>query len=162
MTGVQTCALPIWYKRFKRKRNRRIVVLSDGKAGHLKQSLTVQSFFEDLGYRVDGEIIELKISNKLRRILIEACAMLSGKRCLGCLKCLRLLLDNAAGERLSRSFADIVISTGSALAGINVIFSNSQGAKSIVVLKPNISVNKFSLAIVPERSEEHTSELQSH
>jgi len=139
-----------WYKRFKRKRNRRIVILSDGKAGHLKQSLTVQSFFEDLGYRVDGEIIELKVSNKQRRILIEGCAMFSGKRCLGCLRCLRLLLDNAAGEKLSRSFADIVISTGSALAGINVIFSNSQGAKSIVVLKPNISVNKFSLAIVPE------------
>ena len=139
-----------WYKRFKRKRNIRIVILNDGKTGHFKQSLGVQSFLEELGYRVDTEIIEIKRLNKIRRFIIEMCALSSGKKHLGNMNCLKMFLDKDVYNRLSKLFADIVISTGSSLAGVNTLFGGSLGAKSIVVLKPNLPVDKFDLVIAPE------------
>ena len=76
-----------WYKRFKKKRNIHIVVLSDGKAGHFKQSLAVKSFLEELGYRVDTEIVEIKGLGRFRRFIIEICALLLTKKHLGDMNC---------------------------------------------------------------------------
>jgi len=139
-----------WYKRFKKKRNIRIVVLSDGKPGHFKQSLAVKSFLEELGYRVDAEIVEIKGLSRFRRFIIEMCALILAKKHLGNMSCIKALLDKDVYDKLSKLFADMVVSTGSSLSGVNMVFSGSLGAKSIVVLKPNLPVNKFDLVIIPE------------
>jgi len=139
-----------WYKRFKRKRNIRVVVLNDGKTGHFKQSLAVKSLLEELDYRVDADIVEIKRLSRIRRFIIEVAALFSGKKHLGNLSCLRLLLYKDVYNKLSKMFADVVISTGSSLSGINALFSGSLGAKSIIVLKPNLPVDKFDLVITPE------------
>lgn len=139
-----------WYKRFKRKRTLQVVILSDAKAGHLNQSCAVANFLDDFGYVIQKEIIEVKVKSKAKRLLLELCAFFSWRMFPGHPLCLQFLLESSVHRRLCNTFADIVISTGSALAPLNVIFSNSLGAKSIVVLKPNLPLNKFNLAFIPE------------
>jgi len=139
-----------WYKRFKRKRNVRLVILSDTKAGHFKQSLAIWPFLEELGYRVDVEIVEIEGLSGFKRFIIEMCALVLTKKHLGNMSCLKAILDKDVYDKLSKLFADVVVSTGSSLSGVNMIFSGSLGAKSIVILKPNLPVNKFDLVITPE------------
>ncbi|MFH1768507.1 MAG: ELM1/GtrOC1 family putative glycosyltransferase [Candidatus Omnitrophota bacterium] len=139
-----------WYKRFKKRGNLRLLVLSDKKTGHLKQSLAMVSIFENLGCDVTCEMVELNIKSKIRRFFLEIAAFTSGSFCLGCLGCLRFLLAERDYKKLSRIFADVVISTGSSMAPVNLITARSLGAKSIVVLKPNTVIHKVDLVVAPE------------
>ncbi len=138
-----------WYKRFKRRKTFYSLILSDGKIGHLKQSLFFQAFLENKGYKIKKEIVEITGLTKTKRAFIEACAFFSHKS-VGKLYPLKWVLKNEEFYKLSRVFADFVISTGSSLGGINLIVAHSLGAKSIVILKPNLPIEKFDLAVIPE------------
>ncbi|UCG35363.1 MAG: mitochondrial fission ELM1 family protein [Candidatus Omnitrophota bacterium] len=142
----------LWYfKRFKRKKTRDIIILSDNKPGHLKQSQALLSYLkEENNYKIRSKIIELEYKNRLARMFAEACAYTAGDCCVGCGQCLHWVLKNKPLQELKKSFADIIISTGSITAPINKIFSSYLGAKSAVILKPNLSLKKFDLAIIPE------------
>lgn len=141
----------LWsYKLFKRKKNRGVLILSDGKAGHLKQSLSVLSFLKKSEYRIDQEIIEVKYRNRFMRKLAEFCALSSGQLCLGCGACLKYILAPETYSSLSKTFFDIVVSTGSSTAPVNVLASRLYGARSCVVLKPNVPLRKFDVAFLPE------------
>lgn len=139
-----------WYKRFKKKKSRKILILSDNKTGHLTQSLSLLEILRESDYRIEEEIMTLKYKNRFTRALAEIIALSSGKLCLGCGKCLRFLLEKESFQFLNKRFFDIVISTGSFLAPVNLIYSRSLGAKSCVILKPNLPVSKFDLAVIPE------------
>ncbi len=139
-----------WFKRFKRKKNLQILVLNDGRTGHLKQSQTFVSLLSrKTDYKIEIKKLDVEYKSRGRRLLLEAFALFSGKRCLGCGKCLQMCLSAESFRSLEREFADIVVSTGSKLAPVNRIFSFCIGAKSVVILKPNIPLYKFDLAIVP-------------
>ncbi|UCC95876.1 MAG: mitochondrial fission ELM1 family protein [Candidatus Omnitrophota bacterium] len=139
-----------YYKRFKRKRDLHIVVLSDGKIGHLKQSQALLAFFSKTNYQVKSKTIEVRYRHKVTKVFSEVCAALTGKGCLGCGKCLRVLVQRDTHRALEASYADIVISTGSYVAPINRVFASSIGAKAVVILRPNIPFQKFDLVILPE------------
>ena len=141
----------LWnYKRFKYKKDNNILILSDGKAGHVKQSQAVLASLKENTSLVESKIVEVKYKNKLMRILAEICAFFSGKHCQGCGRCMFFLLDKNTAKELDSLFADVIISTGSAIAPINKLFSSYLGSKSVVILRPNLPLNKFDLAIVPE------------
>ena len=139
-----------WYKRFKRKREIHILILSDGKAGHLKQSFIFCSFMEEKGYRIVKKVIEIGTIGRAKRFIIELCSFFSHRGSLGRLWPLRWLINKNLFYKISRTFADFVVSTGSSMAGINLIAAHSLGAKCVVILKPNLPIEKFDLAIVPE------------
>lgn len=142
----------IWsFKRFKRKNDLEVVILSDRKPGHLKQSRALLSFLREQDLEINEQIIEIDYKNKLTRLFSEICALTSGKRCcLGCGACLKFLVKKDTLRQLSLIYADLVISTGSISAPINKILSSYLGAKSVVILKPNLPLRKFDLAILPE------------
>jgi KDO2-lipid IV(A) lauroyltransferase len=139
-----------WYKRFKKKKQYKAIILNDTRKGHLKQSLALLQLCKEQGYNIDQKIIDVKVKNKIKRFLIEICALLPRKMAMWRLHCLSWLLNREAYQQLTTNFADLVISTGSMLAPINAIFSHSLGAKSAVILRPNLPLNKFNLAIIPE------------
>jgi lauroyl/myristoyl acyltransferase/mitochondrial fission protein ELM1 len=140
----------VWYyKRFKRKKNLDILILSDGKIGHLKQSQALLSIIAAEDYKIESKTIEIKYKNKLARIFSEFCSLFSGRNCIGCGFCLRFLIDKDTFRKLKTVYADIVISTGSIVAPINNLFSSYLGAKSVVILRPNTPLEKFDLCIVP-------------
>jgi len=140
----------LWfYKRFKRKKDIDILLLSDGKAGHLKQSKALLSIFKEGDFRVRSKVIEIKPDNKAARFFYEICAFFSGKHCLGCGTCLNYIRDKEALKEIKESYADIVISAGSSVAFTNRIVASAIGAKSVVILRPNTPRRKFDLSIIP-------------
>ncbi|MEM7816966.1 MAG: ELM1/GtrOC1 family putative glycosyltransferase, partial [Candidatus Aenigmatarchaeota archaeon] len=141
----------LWfYKRFKRKRDLEVLVLTDGKIGHFKQSGSFLSIIKESYPLVNSNFIEVKYKNKISRIILEILTIFSSKNCLGCGRCLKFFLDKETYSKLIKTYADVIVSTGSICAPVNRIFSYTLGAKSVNILKPNVSLGKFELCIIPE------------
>jgi len=146
----------LWtYKIWKLSNKKKILILSDGKAGHLHQSEAVareaEKILSQRNYQVKVERMEVKFRNKFSNMLFNLCVFLSGRySCQGCLFCLRSLLALQNYQELSTATADIVISTGSSISGVNFILSRENLSKSIVNMRPSfLRIKRFNLVIAP-------------
>jgi len=143
------------YKIWKYSKERNILILSDGKAGHLRQSQAVAAIakksLEAAGIKTSLNLLQVGFKNKFSRHLLACAGCLSGKySCKGCLWCLRNCLDSVTYESLLKQKPDIIISAGAGLAAVNCVLARESFAKSVVLMKPSIlSTNKFDLLIVP-------------
>ncbi|MFH1622454.1 MAG: ELM1/GtrOC1 family putative glycosyltransferase [Candidatus Omnitrophota bacterium] len=142
----------LWFfKRWKHSPQRNILVLSDGKLGHFKQSLAVLDLIKSLPFQVNSETVEIKFKNRFQKALFNICSFFFSKKCQSCMRCLRILFGKEESPKLFSNYYDIVISCGSGLAMINRLVAFDNSAKSIVVMKPGIfSLKRFDLAIIPE------------
>ena len=143
-----------YYKRFKHKRDRDAVILSDKKLGHVKQSRAFLSFFsekaKERGYEVKDKIVEVGYKNTFCKVMADVLAFFAGKGDIWCGRALSILLNRKTWNILDTVYADVVISTGAHIAPINKLFSSYLNAKSAVILRPNIPLNRFDVAIIPE------------
>ncbi|MFH1858160.1 MAG: ELM1/GtrOC1 family putative glycosyltransferase [Candidatus Omnitrophota bacterium] len=147
----------LWFhKRWKSSPTRNVALLSDGKAGHLNQSLGVASALEQV-LRQNGKTVasqdklEIRYKRSWRRAVITFLSLQSNRRCRGCLKCVRWALTPESYESLIRARYDFIVSTGSGLAPLNRILSKDHGARSIVVMDPVLpGAAFFDLAVIPE------------
>ncbi|MBM3252343.1 MAG: hypothetical protein FJZ11_06180, partial [Candidatus Omnitrophica bacterium] len=145
-----------FYKIWKYSDERKIIVLNDGKAGHLRQSQTVADILvkelEKRNLKAGVEILDAKFKNRFSQALLALCSVPAKRRhCLGCLWCLGKFLDDSSYRKISTAKADFIVSCGSALSNLNYILSNDNSAKSISILKPNLlGTNRFDLVIMPE------------
>ncbi|MFA5008361.1 MAG: ELM1/GtrOC1 family putative glycosyltransferase [Candidatus Omnitrophota bacterium] len=140
----------LWfYKRFKRKRDIDVLLLSDGKAGHLKQSQAFLSILKEEDLKIRSRIVEIKAAGKAIRAVSEVCAFFAGRHCLGCGSCLNWITDKEALTKIKKTYADIVVSTGSSVAALNRLIAATLHAKSVVILRPNTPLRKFDLSIIP-------------
>jgi mitochondrial fission protein ELM1 len=146
----------LWsYKVWKYTKENNVLILSDGKAGHLRQAQAVAKITSDclkdreICANIDTVEIKFKTSFSKSAIIFSSC--LAGKyRCQGCLWCLRTFLDKDNYEFLMQKKFDIIISCGSALAPVNYVLSRENLAKSIAVMRPSIlSTKRFDLVIMP-------------
>lgn len=142
----------LWFfKRWKYSQQRNILVLSDGKLGHLKQSLAVLDLIKGLPFQIKSNIIEVKFKNTWRRIIFQVCSFFFSKQCQGCLCCFSILLGSEQASKLLSNYYDAVISCGSGLPMVNRLIAFENMAKSIVIMKPGMfSLKRFDLAIIPE------------
>jgi len=140
----------LWvHKRWKHTPTRRVLVLSDGKLGHLKQSMTVLQAFKEQVAGVKDQVVEVRYRHHLGRVLALVWAWLV-PRGIGGLTCLRMALEPACFRKLASSYADLIISCGASTAPVNVLLSADNLAKSVVIMNPTpIPIRKFSLAFVP-------------
>jgi len=139
----------LWtYKIWKYGREKEILILSDGKAGHLRQS-------EGAAKLIDRQLASRGIKTNLSVQEIEfgrqAVAWLPLARITGCLRCLRYALTKDSWQAAVNFKPDIVISAGGAISVINYLLAKENQAKSIVLMRPaNLSLKKFDLVILPE------------
>ncbi|MDD5432868.1 MAG: ELM1/GtrOC1 family putative glycosyltransferase [Candidatus Omnitrophica bacterium] len=147
----------LWtYKVWKYSSERKALILSDGKAGHLKQSQVVAGIIskalEQKGIKLNTAIVEVKFKNNFKQKLFTLGSCFSGKyNCQGCLWCFRKVLTKETYDALISSKPDFVVSSGSSLAAVNYIISRENSAKSIAVMKPSLlSTNRFDLVIMPK------------
>jgi len=147
----------LWiHRRWKLCPEKKIVVLSDGKQGHLNQSLSLADLFSRYravknlsGGRTDIEVIDVRYKNKLWKALLTLWSASASVRCQGCLKCLKYGLASSSYEKLEKTFADVVISSGFSLAGVNKIFSIENNAKNAVCMRPGLlSLKKFNMVVL--------------
>jgi len=146
----------LWtYKIWKYSDQRNILILSDAKAGHLRQSEAVSNIvaecLEKKGIQVKVNTVEVKFKNNLSKFGLAVTNFFSGKyRCQGSLPGLKQSLSEDTYKILAHARPDIVISCGSKLAAVNFIVSRESLSRSIAILRPSIlGLNKFDLVIMP-------------
>ncbi len=147
----------LWsYKIWKHGLDRNILILNDGKAGHLRQSQAVAAvlseYFKENGLTVKVETEEILFKSRFAKTLLQLSSCISGKfTCQGCLSCLKVLLHKKVYDSLIKKKPNVVISCGASVTPVNFLISRENLAKSIVLMQPSIlSTAKFDLVIVPE------------
>ena len=140
----------LWvHKRWKRTPTRHVLIISDGKPGHVKQSLTVTRALKERYGDVREQAIEIRYRNRVARALclLWAWWIPAG---MGSRSCLRWTLTKACFTQAANAYADIVISCGAATAPVNLLVSAENRAKSVVIMNPApLPLRRFSLALVP-------------
>lgn len=96
----------------------RVLILSDGRMGHLNQSI---AYAKNLNYSYD--IVEIRFKNKLAKIF----SYLLDRLCIQ----VRSLFD----AEISQSY-DIVVGTGSSVYYATKVLAKQMGAKSVVMMLP--------------------------
>ncbi|MBN1586331.1 MAG: mitochondrial fission ELM1 family protein, partial [Candidatus Omnitrophica bacterium] len=154
----------LWaHKRWKSSPVRRILILDDGKLGHLRQSEAVADmarghFINQLGQRgYDPELIEVRARSvrvehvsagrRKRMLLLSGMALL---RPWLSPWLLRTCLTPDTLQALNADAPDLIVSCGSATAPLNLLLGNLYGSKCVVVQRAPVFGSKgFDLAILP-------------
>ncbi|MFA5117617.1 MAG: ELM1/GtrOC1 family putative glycosyltransferase [Candidatus Omnitrophota bacterium] len=146
----------LWiYKIWKYSRERFLLILDDGKTGHLRQSESLAKitcgYLADKGIRVNTGCVRLKYKSVfLRQALTLASCFSAGWVCQGCLSCLKVSLEASCYRQLKSQTPDIIISCGSSGAAVNRVLSRESLAKSLVVMRPSIlDLGGFDLVVMP-------------
>ncbi|MFH1665163.1 MAG: ELM1/GtrOC1 family putative glycosyltransferase [Candidatus Omnitrophota bacterium] len=148
----------LWmHKRWKMTPVKSVMVLDDGKKGHLKQSLAVveqiKRYRGDEGYAPEHlkiDVIKVTFRNKAARTVFSAMSPFFTPRCQGCMKCLRRALENESYDNAVNRYADVIVSCGSALSGVNSLLKMENYARNVSVLDPGyLNRGKFDLIVLP-------------
>jgi KDO2-lipid IV(A) lauroyltransferase len=147
----------LWaHRRWKSTPDRSVLILSDGKSGHLNQSLAVleavraeRSARGIAPERTKHAVVEIRFRNEFTRKCLGAVSLLLAGRLPFKHWVLKSVLDEASYRRIAGTYADIVISSGSSLAAVNLLVKHENDAKSVVVMKPPFYSSKFDAIIAP-------------
>lgn len=162
----------LWlHKRWKTTPSRRVLIISDAKAGHLNQSraaakqirkivfekaekdervqkLKKMTKLDDLIYQ--EKTVEVKYKSSIHKAILAVSSLFAGSCCQGCMRCVKFCLTSDSYGNLMSVYADIVVSCGSSLAPVNKFLCIENMAKGVVVNKPGIlPARKFNLCIIP-------------
>lgn len=133
-----------FYKVWKYSPVKSVVVLSDGKTGHLRQMQAVSEIATSHRPQVTSQIIEVKFRNKLARALAQLFLALD-------INILEFCLKEESHRALKNAHPDLVISCGASLAGINLSLARENLAKSACIMNPGcLSLKRFDLVIMPK------------
>jgi len=140
----------LWmHKRWKHTPARRVLVLSDGKLGHLKQSLAVVEALRDRHPDLRAEAIEVHYRHPLARALTLLWAWWM-PRGLGATRCLQWALHPETAAKLLSRYADLIVSCGAATAPVNLLWAAENRAHAIAVMNPApLPLSRFSLVVAP-------------
>lgn len=145
-----------FYKNWKYSKDRNILLLDDGRAGHLRQSQRVSKILQELlqekGFKAEIHSAPVIFKSEWRRKIFAFINFVGFpfvylKRW----DFLRASLTEDSFNKISRVKADYLISCGSSLPGVNQLLCEDQDAKSIVIQKPGfLSIRRFHLVILPQ------------
>jgi len=148
----------LWgHKRWKRTRTKRILILSDGKPGHVKQSEALVREILQSGNQMTPpcempvETIEVKFRSPWHRRLFYLSAPCFIPWAQGRLAWLRFFLASECAQKLEWATPDLMVSAGAALVPLNLTLARENLAKSVVMMKPSFPYNLFhyDLALIP-------------
>lgn len=145
-------------KRWKYSWTKRLLILSDGKRGHLKQSQAVAQIFYGIpeqfgrpGMEYPTETVEVKYRSGFARAAFAVFAFFFHPWAQGRLGMLQWFFEEKTWKAVMSAGCDFVISSGSSLTPLNLCIARENLAKSIVCMKPSFPYNflEYGLAIVP-------------
>ncbi len=144
------------HRRWKSTTTRFVVVLSDGKAGHLNQSLAVSEALAQYrrGQGLPDEetqvkVVEVKFKNPILRKLFQTVYFLGAGNPWFEQSWMNLCLDEKTLADLWAAPADIFISCGSSIAGVSLALKRDLKAKAAIVMKPPFGAGRFDAVIAP-------------
>ncbi len=148
----------LWaHRRWKSSPDKQVLVLSDGKAGHVNQSLAVleairreRRLHHTSDERVFSNLVEVHFRSLAAQKALRALSLLFGGHLPFRRFCMRLALTPEVYRTLLHAYADIVISCGSSLVDVNLWMKNENLARSVVVMKPVFRFAHFDAVIAPK------------
>lgn len=145
-------------KRWKYSWTRKILILSDGKPGHFKQSEAVaellsgfKEFHGRPGLTFETERLYVEYRSEWRRKLFFVLALLMRPWIQGRLRWLRFFFTEETQRAVEKANADYIIAAGSGLAPLQACLAQETGAKKVVIMKPPFPYawTHYDLAVVP-------------
>ncbi len=145
-----------FYKVFKYSSQKRIVIVDDGRTGHLRQSQAMARHLREILKKKGKSIEENTVSLQWRGpwavslfsfyvFLAQYLIFLKREDCLKC------FLTDASFSDVMKYKADYVVSCGSQGAGVNFILSQNHLAKSISISTPGLlSKEHFNVVVLPQ------------
>lgn len=150
----------LWlHKRWKSTPKRTVLVLNDGKAGHLNQSLAVARQIQraratqNYGPEdTDIVVVDVKFKSRFFRALLTFASIFASWRCHGRMSFMKICLQGDSYGKLMKRYAEFIVSCGSSLAPVNIFMAKENNAKNVAIMDPAIpfSLNKFNFVIAPE------------
>ncbi|MFH0940631.1 MAG: ELM1/GtrOC1 family putative glycosyltransferase [Candidatus Omnitrophota bacterium] len=140
----------LWsYKRWKYSPQKNILVLSDGKIGHIKQSLAVVDMVRLAGFQVKSDVVVLEYLRRRFNHALSLIGLLFGAR--AALACLPFFFKKEMLRNMAHHCYDMVVSAGALPAVVNLAIGIQDDAKSVAVMRPGIlPVGRFDIVIMPE------------
>lgn len=145
-------------KRWKYSWTKRILILSDGKPGHFKQSLAVAQQMQSLKTQYGREGMEyplrtiyVEFKSKWHRVFFAWTALILMPWMQGRLRWLTPFLKEPTAKEIRDASADFIISAGAGLTALNLCLARESRAKSIILMKPGFPFNlfRYDLALIP-------------
>ncbi len=148
----------LWaHRRWKSTPDRSVLVLSDGKAGHVNQSrAVVEALREERAAagapaeRFSVTTAEIRYRSAFRRRTLTALALLLQGHVPFKRAWLDWALGRTAAKELLATYADIVVSCGASLVAVNRLVSAATRSRSVVVMKPYLPPAQFDAVIAPK------------
>jgi mitochondrial fission protein ELM1 len=141
-----------FYKVWKYSDQRSVIVLSDGRVGHLRQLEAILKILQDSKYKIKAEVVEINFKSKFAKLVLNLFAMFSKSAPYsGNFRYLKWFLKKDSYQRLVSLYADMVVSCGSSLSSVNRLLASQNNARSVVIMKPGLlSLKRFGLVIIPK------------
>ena len=145
-------------KRWKYSWTKRILILSDGKAGHLKQSEAVAAQFQKVktqygrpGLEYPTTVLPVHFKSLWHKRIFPWVSFFFTPLAQGRLRLLRFFFTPETAKSIEEASTDFIISAGASLVPLNLCLAKDSRAKTIVLMKPTFpfSLFRFDLAIVP-------------
>lgn len=148
----------VWlHKRWKHNWTKRVVILSDGKAGHVNQSKAVFDLLKKIQetnprFEFQSKVIEIRYRSPFHKAVFPMFAFLAMPFIQGRLDWLRGWFEAGSLKEFGTAACDIVISCGSSVLPLNYMLKRECLAKNIVIMKPSLPFSLFraDLNLVPE------------
>jgi len=145
------------HKRWKATPLKKVLVLDDGKRGHFKQSMAVVDQIKDHRRNegvpeqyLDVEVAEVRYKGRWGKLFLNLSACFVSTAFQMHLKILKFALERTSYEHIVSRYADVVVSCGSSLFGVNRIVKLENSARNITVFDPGKYLrNRFNLIIAP-------------
>jgi len=146
----------LWtYKVWKYGTEKEIVILSDGKTGHFRQSQAFAGILSEVyaskGFKPGVVSVPVSWKSPRHKVLFMINIALGIRSSLRAAWLLEYCLDKDTFFRLRELKPDCIVSCGSSVAALNVFLSRDTGSKSFAIMRPPqyIGLKNFDLVIMP-------------
>lgn len=145
-------------KRWKYTWTKRILILSDGKPGHEKQSVSVADRFKEIesqydrpGLEYPTERIQVCFKSEWHQKLFSVFAFFFIPFAQGNLRFMSWFFEKECFEKILKTSADFIISAGASLVPLNLCLAEDSRAKTVILMNPSLPFNfhKIDLAVIP-------------
>jgi KDO2-lipid IV(A) lauroyltransferase len=158
------------HKRWKLTPEKKILVLDDGKKGHLKQSMAVvkqiRRYREDEGFAPEHLVVEtvrIRFKSKALKTVFNFLTPVLTTFLQLHIKLLAKVLEKESYENAINRYADVIVSCGSTLFGVNKALKMENSARNVTVLDPG-SLNRasFNLIVLPRHDASDNDEAKDN
>ncbi len=144
----------LWlHHRWKSSPIQKIVVLEDGKKGHLKQSLAVAGLMAETREqteKIEIQTVEIRFKSRFKKMVVSLLLTAPSNSLVWRWRIFKWGLTENSFQSVSSTRGDIVISAGASLSAVNGWLGKSWYAKNIHLMKPNlVPWRRFNKIILP-------------